>query len=114
MADRKRRRHQRCGTDKPAPIQNCIAGHPERRCALFPGDAASGMEKSDFRFEDDQNLAFELDEFGSIFGNAARIRDVKLAMNFDLYEDGEDRLICEITGFQTGLVVEKRQATRIR
>ena len=72
------------------------------------------MEKSGFRFADDQNLACELDEFGSIFGNAARIRDVELATNFDLYEDGEDRLNCEITGFQTGLIAEKRQAARIR
>jgi hypothetical protein len=106
MADHKRRRHQRCRTDKPAFIQNDVAGHPERRCARSSGDAAPGTEYSDHRIGDDPDLALELDESGSIFGNATRTRDVELAMRFDLYEEGEDRLICEITGFQSGLIAE--------
>jgi len=106
MADHKRRRHQQCKTDKPASVQDCIAAQPRRRCVVSSRNEAPGMENSDHRLDDDQDLAFALDETGSLFGNAARTRDVELAMNFDLYEDGEDRLICEITGFQTGFIAE--------
>ena len=65
------------------------------------------MEKLDHHFADDQDLDMELELEASVTlaGNVLRALEDGFAMNFDFDEEGDDRLISEITGFQTGYIL---------
>ncbi len=51
-------------------------------------------------------MELDLEEFGTLSGNVVRTLEDGFAMSFDLDEDDEDRLISEITGYQTGSYTE--------
>ena len=106
MADRERRRHERIKIDKTVTIRDGVAEHRGRVLDISSSGAAVSMNKSDLHLEDDQDLELELEEIGVLSGNVVRALDDGFAMSFDLDDESEDRLISEITGYQTGSFTE--------
>jgi len=106
MANQERRKHKRIKIDKTVTIRDGVAEHSGRVVDISSSGAAVSMENSEDHFEDDQDLELELEEIGTLTGNVVRTLDDGFAMSFDLDEEGEDRLISEITGFQNGTFSE--------
>lgn len=106
MANQERRKHKRIKIDKTVTIRDGVAEHSGRVVDISSSGVAVSMESSEDHFEDDQDLELELEEIGILTGNVVRTLDDGFAMSFDLDEEGEDRLISEITGFQNGTFSE--------
>lgn len=102
MAEEERRRHKRFKVNKPVKIR----GGANERTGLLTDISSSGAaisaQEPEGQFEDDQELELELEDFGVLPGSVVRTLDDGFAMAFDLDEEGEEMLITEITGFQSG------------
>jgi len=83
-----------------------VAEHRGRVVDISSSGAAVSIEDSDRQIDDDQDMELDLEEFGTLSGNVVRTLEDGFAMSFDLDEDDEDRLISEITGYQTGSYTE--------
>ncbi len=83
-----------------------MAEHRGRVVDISSSGGAVSIEDSDRQIDDDQDMELDLEEFGTLSGNVVRTLEDGFAMSFDLDEDGEDRLISEITGYQTGSYTE--------
>jgi hypothetical protein len=102
MPDQERRRRRRYKVDKPVTIRDGSDEHNGRLTDISSGGAAVNAEETDSHFDDEQSLELELDDFGTLPGNVVRTLDDGFAVEFDLDEDGEERLISEITGIEFG------------
>ncbi len=102
MPDQERRKRTRYKVDKPVTIRDGDEKHNGRLTDISSGGAAVNAEEIDALFDDEQSLELELDDFGTLPGNVVRTLDDGFAMEFDLDEDGEERLISEITGIYSG------------
>ncbi len=102
MPDRERRKHKRYKVDTPVRIRDGADEHNGKLTDISSRGAAVNGEDIESLFDDDQSLELELDDFGTLPGNVVRTLDDGFAMEFDLDEDGEERLISEITGIYSG------------
>jgi len=92
--------------NKAVTIRDGVAEHRGRVVDISSSGGAVSIEDSDRQIDDDQDMELDLEEFGTLSGNVVRTLEDGFAMSFDLDEDGEDRLISEITGYQTGSYTE--------
>ena len=102
MTGKEQRRHTRVKVDKPVKFRDGSGQHDGRLADISSSGAAVNTEELDVNLEDDQELELESEAFGTLLGNVVRILDDGFAMEFDLDEEIEERLISEITGYSPG------------
>jgi hypothetical protein len=106
MANVERRSHERVKVDRAVTIRDGSEMHDGVLMDISSSGAALSLDDDDYEFESDQDLELEMEEFGILSGNVVRTLDDGFAMAFDLDEDGEERLITEISGFRSGLDID--------
>lgn len=102
MVEQERRRHKRYKVNKPVKIRGGANEGNGLLTDISSSGAAINSQEPESLYEDDQELELELEDFGVLPGSVVRTLDDGFAMAFDLDEEGEEMLITEITGFQSG------------
>ncbi len=102
MTGKEQRRNTRVKVDKAVKFRDGSGQHDGQLANISSSGAAINAEVLDVNLEDDQELELESEDFGTLPGNVVRTLDDGFAMEFDLDEEMEERLISEITGYSPG------------
>ncbi|OFX09054.1 MAG: hypothetical protein A2516_11725 [Alphaproteobacteria bacterium RIFOXYD12_FULL_60_8] len=98
MSNINRRRFERVEVNKTVVLKNGTKGRVRDLSAGGVSIVLDGPPKG----RPGDEIEVDIEHFGRFSGDVIRIMDEGLAMDFDLDEEGESRMIAELSGYRSG------------